>query len=261
MPSFQNRTTFWQRMVDQYPYKSRGYLDLGKAYVARNSLDTAISLYKKGIVRNPDNFNLFVDISYVYNQKANEAKSDTTKNRYLDSAISNSYYAVQLINADPNAPAHSNAVANYNLGRAYYAKGDYIKAIPAFEMAVNKQSGVIQWYIGLGLSYFNARQFQKAADLFKQIVNAQPDYYLANANLGAALAGLGKFDESEKYFLKSIEENPKQCDSYYNLIRIYIFNMNRVDKAADCAKKAKVNDCGPVPSDVINALNSRGIKY
>ncbi|MDQ1267305.1 MAG: Tetratricopeptide repeat protein, partial [Bacteroidota bacterium] len=116
MPKFENRKTFWTQMIDMYPYKSRGYLDLGKAYYVEGDLTTAEKLYYKGVERNPDNFNLYIDLSAVYMRRSIYAKAEQ--------------FARKAVSLDKG-----NSIANYNLGKALMMQNKTAEALEPLETA------------------------------------------------------------------------------------------------------------------------------
>jgi tetratricopeptide (TPR) repeat protein len=237
---FQNRTTFWQHMVDMYPYKSRGYLDLGKAYFAKDSLDKAEKLYHMGIERNPNNKNLYIDLSVIYLRKNEILKAK----KYAETALS----------IDPN-----DAIANYNLGKASYMSGDFASAANAYEKACRYNPTVPQWYVDLGVAYYQIRQLDKSIRAYQIAIQMMPNFALAYSNLGATLALAGKTEEASQYWLKAISVDPKTYDAYLNLIRYYI-SIQKPDKARNLAISMKQNG-GQFTPDIQQNLQQLGINF
>lgn len=202
---FYDRVTFWTHMTEMYPWKSRGYLDLGKAYFTQNKLQKAEELYLKGIDRNPNNFNLFIDVSAVY-----------MKQGKIQKAIDFARHAVRI---DPK-----NQLANYNLGKSLMSVGKFEEAANHLNIAVTIQNPKIplwQWYYDLGVCYYKTKQFQKALDAYRQSVGRNQKFALGYSNMAACFAALNKREQAEQNWLRAIQLNPKISDPYNNLIRVY----------------------------------------
>jgi len=237
---FKNRKTFWSHMVEMYPYKSRGYLDLGKAYLVEDSLDKAEQLYHKGIERNPDNRNLYIDLAAVYLKKLDFPKAEQ--------------YAKKALSIEPN-----NVIAFYNLGKAYLAQGRLEDAKQSF-LSACKSPKYPDWYKDLGDVYYRLNDLPMAIQAYTRAVNGNPRNYFAYNNMGLAYANLGKFPEATQSWNNAIAANPKMYEAYFNLIRVAIL----VDK--DLAKAQRIvtilkQQGGTVPSDIATVLKSNGITF
>jgi tetratricopeptide (TPR) repeat protein len=231
--NFKDRTAFWSHMVDLYPYKSRGYLDLGKAYFSKDDLTTAEKLYHMGIERNPNNKNLYIDLSVIY-----------LKQNKLQKALE---YAESATSIDPN-----DGIANYNLGKASYMLGQYDKAVMAYEKAVRGNGTYAQWYVDLGVSYYVTRQPEKSIQAYQTAIQLDPNFALAYSNMGASYAVMGKPQEAEQWWIKAISLEPRLYDAYLNLIRYYI-SLGLTDKAKSLALRLRDNG-GTVPPEILAFL-------
>lgn len=200
-PVFENRKTYWQNAVDVYPYKSRGYLDLGKAYYVSNELDVADSLYHKGIELNPDNFNLYIDLAAVNLRRKDYKKAES--------------YARKALKLDPQNP-----LAHYNLAKSMLPRKKYKQSLKHFEIALRRKGQYPQWYLDLGLAYYKTGQFKKAVRAYSKGLSMNPKMALGFLNLGSAYANLGDFEKAEKAWIKTISLDPKKYEAYNNLISI-----------------------------------------
>lgn len=225
-PVFENRKTFWKHMTDIYPEKSRGYLDLGKAYYMNNDLDSAEICYKKGIELNPENFNLYIDLSAVYMRK-NEPQNAVA-------------YAKKAIKLDS-----ANTLAWYNLGKSLIPLGRYEDAALAIEKSLIKNNIYPHWYVDLGVTYYQTGRYKKSIETYYEALKRNPNMPLAYTNLGASYAKLADYDNAEKSWLKAIELAPKMWDAYHNLVRLY-YNTDRKAQALKLAEKIQSLG-GPLP--------------
>jgi tetratricopeptide (TPR) repeat protein len=225
-PHFEDRTTFWSHHVEMYPYKSRGYLDLGKAYFVKGKLEIADSLYLMGIERNPDNKNLYVDLSAL---KLQQGKVDTAF-----------MYAKKAIRIDPNDP-----IANHNIGKALVMRKKYKEAIPHLEKAA-RNTKFYHWVFMLGIAYYHNKQPQKAIQAYSRVIRMNPRFGPAYSNMGGAYAMIGKMKPAVNSWRKALKLQPNLPDPYNNLIAWNIQKKN-LKRARDLVNKAKQNNVKLLP--------------
>ncbi len=203
IPTFFNRFTFWTHMTEMYPWKSRGYYDLGKAYLVHGKLDSAETLYMKGLERNPENKNLYIDLASLYLQKPDYEKLYKSSKKALE--------------IDPTDP-----LANYFYAHALLRKGEGEKGLDHFERAAFSTPKHFHIALEFAMTCQRANQHERALKAFDFYLQRDPNSYQALAGAGNSFATLGKFDEAEKYWKRSISIKPKYFEPYNNLVRMYI---------------------------------------
>ncbi len=237
---FENRKCFWSHMTEMYPYKSRGYLDLGKAYLVEDSLDKAEELYHLGIERNPDNRNLYIDLAAVYLKKNDYPKAEE--------------YAKKALAIEPN-----NVIAHFNLGKSYFAQGKLEDAKNEFELACRSPK-YPDWFKDLGDVYYRLNNLQMAIQAYQRAITGNRQNYFAYNNMGLAYANLGKFNEAKQSWTNAINVNPKMYEAYYNLIRVSLLiekNMGQAQQYVNILKQQG----GKIPNDIAQVLKSKGIAF
>lgn len=237
--TFVNRFTFWSHMTDMYPYKSRGYYDLGKAYFVTNQFNQADSLYRLGIERNPNNKNLYIDLSALYIQM----------HRYEESY----QIALKAYQIDPN-----DALSNYNVGKALMILNRVSEALPYLEGAANRNNKYPQWFIELGVVYYRVGNYQKSILAYQQALNMEPTNYFAMTNLGTSYAAVSQWQQAETFWSRAINLNPTFPDPYSNLIKYYI-NAHAFDKAQHYIDLMKKN-IGSLPPELVQVVSQFGLK-
>ncbi len=220
-PVFQNRTTYWQNAVDVYPYKSRGYLDLGKAYYVEGKLDVADSLYHKGIELNPDNFNLYIDLSAVYIRQKNWKKAEE--------------YAKKALALQPD-----NHLANYNLGKTYLINKRYDEALVPLEKALKRGKPHAAWFADLGTVYMQKKMYDKAINILNIALKRNRNIPMAYLNLGAAYANKNQLTNAEAVWLQGIKVSNKMYPIYQNLVQLY-WNLGQTEKIPPVIKALEAN--------------------
>lgn len=231
--NFENRKAFWGHMVDIYPLKPRGYLDLGKAYFAENDLKTAESKYLRGIELNPRNKNLYIDITVIYMRWNQLQKAEA--------------YARKSVDIDP-----TDALANYNYGKVLQLQGKHIESLKYYEVAIVKNPGFPQWYLDIGVAYYHNRMLEKSVESYQKALRMAPNFALAYSNMGAAFAKMGKEQEAVSSWQKSTELDKKSFDAFQNLIR-YFLRVGRPDFANIYIKQLQENG-GTLAPDIANFL-------
>ncbi len=234
--TFDGRKLFWGHMVELYPDKSRGYLDLGKAYLVKGEFQEAERLYKRGIVLNPNNKNLYIDLGVLYMQVGK-----------IEESIEHSKQAIQI---DPQ-----DAMANFNLGWAYNEKGQYKESIPYLNTAVNRL-GNPHWAVKLLSSLYYVGQYNDAYSLATRlmpILGPNPSVYM--------FAGLSKFEmgdpnAGEQLISQAINAAPQSVEPYVNLINLYIRTNQKakIGQVYSLGLKNGVN----YPPQILNQLKQTG---
>ncbi|MBM2815727.1 MAG: hypothetical protein HW421_2489 [Ignavibacteria bacterium] len=240
VPSFEDRKTFWSHMTYMYPYKSRGYLDLGKAYYVEGKLDTAEMLYFKGIERNPDNFNLYIDLSAIYMRQNKFKKAEE--------------YARYAVKLDPE-----NHIANYNLGKSLLAMDKVVESIEPFEKAAIRNNKYPHWFIDMGVAYFRNNQFDKAVNAYQRALMLDPNFLIGYTNLGAAYARMNDPKNAKIAWNNALSLDPKMYEIYHHIIRACIFEKN-YDEAKQVTARLRANG-GQLPPDIIQQLSQLKLKF
>ncbi len=203
IPTFKDRFAFWGHMTEMYPWKSRGYYDLGKAYLVHGQLDTAEKLYMKGLERNPDNKNLYIDLASLYYQKPD-----------FDKLYKSSQKALQIDPADP--------LANYFYAQALLQGEDKAKSLDYFERAAFSTNKYYNIAIEYGIACQRLGQYERSIRGFDLYLQHYPNDPKAIGYLGNSYAMLSQFDKAVDYWNRSIAIDPKFYEPYNHLVRYYL---------------------------------------
>jgi len=122
---------------------------------------------------------------------------------------------------------------NY-LGVAYTRKGDFEKALKAYEKALLLDNEYAVVFRNLGSAYFSLflktrdqKDCQKSIQNYKKAIELQPDYASAYNRLGVAYRQTGNLDEAIYSWKKALELRPDVGYPLYNLGFAY---MDKGDK-------------------------------
>ncbi len=243
--NFENRTTFWTHMIDMYPLKPRGYLDLAKAYFANDDLVKAESLYRRGIQLNPNNKNLYIDVSVIYLKWNKLQKAEQ--------------YARKAVELDSN-----DYLANYNYGKALFMLEKYSEALRYFEKACMGNLAFPQWFVDLGVTYYQNKMFDEAVQSYQRAISMAESMgqsfpiALAYSDMGAAFAQMHKQQEAVSCWQKAVQLDPRMYDAYMNLIKYYIAAKS-LQPASDYIVMLKRNG-GSLSPEILNFLNANKLE-
>ncbi|MDQ1265643.1 MAG: Tetratricopeptide repeat protein, partial [Bacteroidota bacterium] len=240
VPKFEDRKKFWTQMVDMYPYKSRGYLDLGKAYFSEQKFKEAEKLYIKGVERNPNNFNLYIDLAAIASNEKNWVKADK--------------FARKAVQLDP-----TNVLGNYHLANSLVQRNMNQEALQYFETANNNNVKFPHIPFELGLVYYKLKEYDKAVQVFNRTLSMNPQFAEAYSYLGAIFALRKQFENAEVCLNNAISIKPDLLDPHYNLINLYLFQKKFTEAGRAAAAFRKINP--NLPPQLKDALDKAGVKY
>lgn len=180
---------------------------LGLAYFARDMRTEAIREMEKAIALSPKYSEAHVNLSAIY-----------VVERKWDQVIEESGLA--LSNIFYKTPEF----AYFNMGWAYYNKGDYPKALESFKKAVEANPNYSMAYYDMGLTYEKLNKVKDSIDAYRKAVENSPDYADAHFSLGLALVKQKDKAAALKEFEKVIEIAPesdkaKSAREYINLLK------------------------------------------
>lgn len=81
-------------------------------------------------------------------------------------------------------------------GDTLWGRGDYAKAVSAYETAIGHDSTSGAAFLGRGAAYFRMNEYAKAVQDFERACELSPLDVTAHVNLGSALARMGSHDQA-----------------------------------------------------------------
>jgi tetratricopeptide (TPR) repeat protein len=103
-----------------------------------------------------------------------------------------------------------------NRGHAWYAKGDYDKAIADFTKSIEVYPGNAEAYYNRGFAWDDKGDYDRAIADYTKAIEIEPKYASAYYNRGIAWDGKGDSDKAIADYTKAIEINPKHAKAYNN---------------------------------------------
>jgi len=176
------------------PDDPRIHYSLGLSYYAKGYRDKAADEFKRAIALKPDYSDAHNDLGTIYLDMGQWDRAAESFNQ----ALTNILY---------DKPSNT----LYNLGRSYYGKGDYKKALIIFGDAISKYPRadlvpLIEHY--LGRSYYALKDFPGAVTHFKKSVELAPSYVESYYWLGECYRERGRLKDAKKAFETVIKLAP-----------------------------------------------------
>ncbi len=252
--SFHDRFSFWSKMIEMYPDKSRGYYDMALAYKTNQQYPQADSLFMEAIKRNPENKKIYYQLFDMYDKTGKYEKVEE--------------YARKLFKYLPE-----DHIGNYFLGKSLFNRGRKAEAIPYIEKAIamcrnlKPPNNLVPppWAILLAASYTYNNQIKPsiaildkvlaktripdailyqgmnyyiqgdsagAKDYFNQALSVQPELYI---QLMEFYNKRGNYNEVKRIAAKG--EQLKQPPMYYYFLVSAYINTQEYDKARELLDK------------------------
>lgn len=139
---------------------------------------------------------------------ANNTPNNSNNAEGLDfQALSN----IDFSNIDPKMPEE---VVNKQKEQ-YNQAAEKLKQDP-FDFEANMQKASVLYFFD---------EYEKAIIIYKKLGELRPKNYLSFKGLGDCLSQLHKFTEAEKAYLKTLENNPYEYNTYLALAEIYRYHI------------------------------------
>ena len=187
------------------------YSSLAMIYKDLGRLADALAVLEQGLQRLPSSYEIFtLYVNFLINA-----------NRYDDVIELFGEMNLRQIEHDPD-------MWNF-LGAAYSQKGDFDKALEAYEMALSIDNKYIVSYKNMGAVHFSIflktkerSAFQRALQNFKKAIEINPNYAAAYNGLGGAYLYAGNLNGAVYCLEKALEINPDLRNALYNLGLTYL---------------------------------------
>lgn len=193
--------------VEKYPDDANYHNALGLAYFYRKMNREAIASMQKAVELNPRFSEAHIALSAVYLE---EGRWDPAINEARE-ALSNIFYST---------PEY----AYFNIGRAYFNKGDYAGAIESYKKALGANPDYAVAYYNLGMAFDKTNNVKDAVSAYETAVRIFPDYIDAYFALGLDYIKLKNKAGAEQAFGQVImiapaSEKAQSARQYIDLLK------------------------------------------
>ncbi|MBD3422443.1 MAG: tetratricopeptide repeat protein [Chitinivibrionales bacterium] len=114
-----------------------------------------------------------------------------------------------------------NSLAYNNLGSAYDSRGEFNKAIQAYQSAIKIRPGFTDAYNNYGTSLLHLKRYGEAVEMFREVLHRDSTYFGAWYNLGICYTKTDSIDQAKASYRMAIRLKPEYWSSYINLGLIY----------------------------------------
>ncbi len=175
---------------------------LARAYKELDEPRSAIDLYERLIVLEPDNAGAHLDLGNLYIDQEN----------YIE--------AIEVFQLGLDRSPEVNSL-KFALGRAYKASGEYQSAIEQFNQVINRNPHNYEVYYQLGLIYYDQGDVDQAIESLESAIRFNDEYVTAYLKLGEIYLEEDNHYRAVSYFSNAVEINPDYSLNYYYLGRAY----------------------------------------
>lgn len=226
-----------QNAIEIDPTFAHAYRDLGKALIMVGSNDEAVEVLRRAIQLDPND-----ELSYLRMGAALANMGDHTR------AVDAFSQAVRL------DPTFYEAWTNVGTSLDLLERDD--QAAGAFQKAIELNPMGFEGYAGLGRLYNDHGMPQ---DALKELLVAErlaPENSRVAGDIGHALLGLGRTDEAETYYVRSVELDPNDAIALHNLGNVYFVQAMALE-----GREEDATDVEPSRSPEAIALYNKGEEW
>lgn len=207
---------FLQKAIDRAPKNPQIRCNYAKLLINSERVDAAIKQLREAIKLDPKYIDSFKTMGNVFLDQENYEQAKEYYSRALsiepNNLESQSGYYFSLFNIGENEKAREGYI---NLLKTY---GNYIPG-----------------YINLATIYRKEKEYEKAANEIGKALNIEPKNAELNNLMGSLQIQIGKEEEGVKYYQKSLEIEPNQINTYFNLLE----HLRRKNQLEECYKYAQ----------------------
>jgi tetratricopeptide (TPR) repeat protein len=243
--------------------KARKYFEIGKTL-------HSIQIYHKLINEYPNFVEPYVELAFVYSKLGKESSAEKILRQAYEIEPENEEVIYMLGNVSLRLKRFDEAikflsklahlrypVVHYNLGLAYYYKGDYLSAEAEFkevlkidpgfpkvvetlaeilikresydeayeylQKALRKEPYNSTLYYLISISLWNLGKLYEAKKAIETAIDIEPEKAIFWEMCGRISLELGQIDEAERYFNRAIELDRNLADSFISLGLIYAY--------------------------------------
>jgi type IV pilus assembly protein PilF len=167
--------------------------DLGLVYMAKHRPDLAIEAFKRALKIKPD-----------YSPAVNNLGTAYLASGEVDKAITIfEKLSGNLLYETPHFPL-------YNLGRAYYIKKDYPRALKYFQEALQTSPGFVEARRWIGRTLIKLGRYPEATVALERAAKLSPDFAALYFDLGHLYTLTGELARARQAFQRVLKLAPKE---------------------------------------------------
>lgn len=197
----------FRTLIESESHEAETYADIVDLLVDNKQTDMANDWLEEALTRHPKKKVLMESAAYSYVQQERFDEAITQYNQLLDiDAYSTLYWE--------------------ELGKIYFLREEFDKAIDAFEfaIAINSENSYYSMY-AVANCYFNIGNYERAAEYYQQIHEIYPETVDPLFHMGMCCVNKGDDDQAMEHFTKALatvaENSEEQAQIYSQLSLIF----------------------------------------
>ena len=202
---------FFQRLVDEDPYNSKAWTNIGDCYRMMGEYEQSIDPYEYALAIDPEDIWTNMHLADIYYDLGRYKESIDTLEEALRNGVETS-------------------IIHTSLGDCYYRLNDLQTAEEHFRKALEMNEMNGGGWAGLGCISSDMGDSKKAIKYFEKAFQLEPWETEHLYSISADYRKLNCLDLSMQYLRKIQEMNPRDPDSYYYIADLY-GEMDQVDEA------------------------------
>lgn len=235
-----------QKAIDLYkkalaidPSFTKAYGSLGLALLAKEEFEGALANFRKAVELEPENQEALKNLGLLYVKKKEYAEAvpllrralalaDTNPSAPSDQALIHALLGLSLASTNQGETARehletalkldpNHQEAHLVLADIYFASGEFDKALPHYQKAVQQADAPAAAFNNLGIILAMHKQHDKAIESFQKALSLKPDWPEALTNVGMSQFQLRRFTDAQASFERTLELKPAQADPFYFL--------------------------------------------
>jgi tetratricopeptide (TPR) repeat protein len=214
--------SLWKDVVSKSPYKVKGHINLGNAYLTNDNNDMAMEHYQTALTLDKDSPDAHYNLGLAYQSKG-----------LIDRAIK--HYRITL----RHVPAYSEA--HNNLANAYRTKGLIDRAIKHYLLALKLNPGIVEAHNNLGNVYFSRGFIDGAIQHYQAALKLDPYRPTIYLNLGNAYRSKGLSSKAIEKYKYAIKLRKDWAQPYFQLGNTYLENGYREKARDEFEKVLRIN--------------------
>jgi len=243
------------------PMNEEIYIQKANIFSKKDDHEQAIDVLKKALELTDDVVDLYslIGMEYLFLDQFEEAKIYFIKCLEEDvedySALYNVVYCFEFLNEIDEAIEYLNTfldknpyceVAWHQLGKQYYTRRNYKKALAAFDFAIISDDTFVGAYLERGKVLEKLKRFEEAIENYSITLKLDEPSSFALLRIGFCYEKLKNDDLAVQYFYKTVHEDPLldkgwiAITRYYNRKRNYQKALYYINKAINIDSESAI---------------------
>jgi len=245
--------TAYSRVCELDPSCAEAFCRIGKLYAVGNLADSARIYFKKCESVGSADPELIAEVAdyYVDHELPEKSAAFIRANRLVLEQTSSGMKAIgksQLLSGElQRAIATLNRAlamgcadldVDFNLGKAYLATEDFLKASDVFNRLVKYRPDCPMYYALLGSAYRSSGRLMESARVLENAAKIAPDNIQVGMTLAQTYVDIGWYKNAYQALIRAKEKSPETPEIYVDL-GVALWHMGKHDEAAEMLKHAE----------------------